>query len=99
MTEGDSKAPSASMAASICRKAGARGKHTRNIVTTPGNARGEEKSLEQDQSTVPKNGWARKTLPPMPATASAEAGQPQSWKRNNPMGRPLPAPFPTSPEC
>ena len=46
-TEGDSKAPSASIATSTCRKAGARGKHTRTVVTTPGSLRGEEKSLEQ----------------------------------------------------
>ena len=46
-TEGDSKAPSASIAISTSRKAGARGKHTRNVVTTPGRVRGEEKSLEQ----------------------------------------------------
>ena len=46
-TEGDSTAPSASIATSTCRKAGARGKHTRNVVTTPGSVRGEEKSLEQ----------------------------------------------------
>ena len=44
MTEGDSKAPSASIAASTCCKAGARGKHTQNVVTTPGSVRGEEKS-------------------------------------------------------
>ena len=46
-TEGDSKAPSTSIASSTCRTAGARGKHTRNIVTTPGSVRGEKKSLEQ----------------------------------------------------
>ena len=46
-TEGDSKAPSASIATSTCRKAGARAKHTREVVTTPGSVRGEEKSLEQ----------------------------------------------------
>ena len=46
-TEGDSKAPSASIASSTCRKAGARGKHTRNVITTSGSVRGEEKCLEQ----------------------------------------------------
>ena len=45
--EGESKAPSSSIATSTCRKAGARGKHTQNVVTTPGSVRGEEKSLEQ----------------------------------------------------
>ena len=35
-TEGDSKAPSASIATSTCRKAGARSKHTGNVKTTPG---------------------------------------------------------------
>ena len=44
-TEGDSKAPSASIASSTSRKAGARGKHTRSIATTPGSIRVEEKSL------------------------------------------------------
>ena len=52
--EGDSKAPSASIASSTCRKAGARGKHTRNVVTTPGSVRGEEKSLEQVQGNRPE---------------------------------------------
>ena len=46
-TEGDSKAPSASIATSTCLKARARGKHTRNVVTTPDSVRGEEKSREQ----------------------------------------------------
>ena len=46
-TEGDSKVPSASIATSTCRKAGARGKHTGNITTTPGSVRGEEERLEQ----------------------------------------------------
>ena len=54
--EGDSKAPSASIASSTCRKAGARGKHTRNVVTTLGSVRGEEKSLDRDKKTGPKNG-------------------------------------------
>ena len=39
------------------------------------------------QATVPKNGWARKTLPPLPATARAVAWQPQSWKRKQPDGK------------
>ena len=44
-TEGDSKAPSASIASSTCRKAGARGKHTRNIVNGTGKRkRGREES-------------------------------------------------------
>ena len=43
-TEGDSKAPSASIASSTCRNAGVRGKQTWNVVTTPGSVRGEEKS-------------------------------------------------------
>ena len=34
----------------------------------------------------------------MPATATAEAGQPQSWKRNNPMGSPIPGPHPLTSE-
>ena len=52
--EGDLKAPSASIASSTCRKAGARGKHTRNVVTTPGSVRGEEKSMEQAQGNRPE---------------------------------------------
>ena len=35
------------IATSTCRKAGTQGKHTQNVVTTPGSVRGEEKSLEQ----------------------------------------------------
>ena len=53
-TEGDSKAPSACIATSTCRKAGARGKHTGNVVTTPGSVRGEEKSLEQAPGNRPE---------------------------------------------
>ena len=53
-TEGDSKASSASIATSTCRKAGARGKHTRNVVTTPGSVRGEEKSLKQVRVNRPE---------------------------------------------
>ena len=52
-TEGDSKAPSASIATSTCRKAGARGKHTRN-VGTPSSVRGEEKRLEQSPVNLPE---------------------------------------------
>ena len=51
--EGDSKAPSASIASSTCRKAGARGKHTRSVI-------GEEKSLEQGQVNRPEE---RPSLP------------------------------------
>ena len=73
-TEGDSKAPSASRASSTCRKARARGKHTRNVVNNTGE-RKRGRVSEGNKETVPKNGHARKTLHPMPATASAEAGQ------------------------
>ena len=38
-TEGDSKVPSASIATSTSRKAGARGKHTGNVITTPGSGK------------------------------------------------------------
>ena len=79
-TEGDSKVPSASIATSTCRKAGARGKHTGNVKTTPGSVRGKRRDLNRHQVTVPKNRWARKTLPPLSATARAEAGQPQRLK-------------------
>ena len=37
-----------------CRKAGAQGKHTRNVVMTPGSVRGEEKSLKQEQVNRPE---------------------------------------------
>ena len=52
--EGDSKAPSASIASSTCRKAGARGKHTRNIVTTQveGNHPEERTNLLDSASNV-----------------------------------------------
>ena len=53
-TEGDSKAPSTSTATSTCRKAGARGKHTGNVITTPGSVRGEEKRLEQAPGNRPE---------------------------------------------
>ena len=53
-TEGNSKAPSTSIASSTCRKAGARGKHIRNVGTTPGSVRGEEKSLEQAPTNSPE---------------------------------------------
>ena len=52
--EVNSKAPSASIASSTCRQAGARGKHTRNVVTSPGSVRGEEKSHEQAQVNRPE---------------------------------------------
>ena len=52
--KGDSKAPSASIATSTCRKAGARGKHTGNVITTPGSVRGEEKRLEQAPGNRPE---------------------------------------------
>ena len=53
-TEGDSKVPSASIATSTCRKAGARGKHTENVITTPGSVRGEEERLEQAPGNRPE---------------------------------------------
>ena len=53
-TEGDSKAPSASTATSTCRKTGARGKHTGNVITTPGSVRGEEERLEQAPGNRPE---------------------------------------------
>ena len=43
--------------------------------------------MNKHQSTVPKNGWARKTLPPLPATASAEAGQTPKLKEEQPDGK------------
>ena len=86
-TEGDSKAPSASIASSTCRKAGARRKHTWNLVNdTRERKRGREVS-EGNQVTVMKNGQARMTLHPMPATASAEAGQPLKLKEEQPEGK------------
>ena len=43
-TEGDSKVPSASISSSTCCKAGAWGKHTRNVVTTLGSVREESRT-------------------------------------------------------
>ena len=86
-TEGDSKAPSASTATSTCRRAGARGKHAGNVVTTPGSVRGEEKSLEQAPGNRPEERMGPKTLPHLSATARAEAGQPQSRNRKQPDGK------------
>ena len=43
-----------STASSTCRKAGARGRHTQNVVMTPGSARGEEKSLDKEQGNRPE---------------------------------------------
>ena len=55
-TEGDSKAPSASIASSTRRKAGARGKHTRNVVNdTRERKRGREES-RKEQGNCPE-GW------------------------------------------
>ena len=63
-TEGDSKAPSASIASSTCRRAGAQGKHTRNIVNDTGERKrgreetwkgtGDEKSLGREQGNRPE---------------------------------------------
>ena len=53
-TEGDSKEPSASIATCTCRKAGARDKHTGNVITTPGSVRGEEERLEQAPGNRPE---------------------------------------------
>ena len=83
-TEGDSKAPSLSIASSTCRKAGARGKHTRNVGMIPGSLK---RVLEGKKVTVPKNGHACKNLYPMPATGSAEEGQPLKLKEEQPNGK------------
>ena len=81
-TEGDSKAPSASTATSTCCKAGARGKHTRNVVTTPGSVRGEEKSLEPGQENRPEERTS-----PSDSVSNARHRYPIAEKRNNPIGK------------
>ena len=43
--------------------------------------------LKGNKVTVPKNGHACKTLQPLPATASAEAGQPLKLKEEQPNGK------------
>ena len=96
--EGDSKAPSANIASSTCRKAGARGKHTRNVVTTPGNIIEEEKSLEQVQGNRPEERTSLQDPASNARHRYCGAGQPQSWKRDNPMGSPIPAPHPLTSE-
>ena len=79
-TEGDSKVPSASIATRTCRKAGARGKHTGNVITTPGSVRGEEERHEQAPGNRPEERMGPQDATPLSATARAEAGQPQKLK-------------------
>ena len=86
-TEDDSKAPSASTASSTCRKAGARGKYTRNVVTTPGSVRGEEKSLDREQGNRPEERTCLQDSASNATTASAEAGQPLKLKEEQPDGK------------
>ena len=98
-TEGDSKAPSAITATSTCCKAGARGKHTRNIVTTLGSVRGEEKSLEPAPGNRPKERMGpQDTCLPCPPLPEQRQGNPKAERGNNPMGRSPPAPCPLTPE-
>ena len=86
-TEGDSKAPSASIASSTCRKAGAQGKHTRNVV----NDTGERKRRREEPRKGTRQPSRRTDLPatlhPLPATASAEAGQPLKLEEEQPDGK------------
>ena len=94
-TEGDSKVPSASIATRTCRKAGARGKHTGNVITTPGSVRGEEERLEQAPGNRPEERMGPQDSASFvchrqsggKATSKAERG-------NNPMGRTSPVPRP-----
>ena len=53
-TEGDSKAPSASIASSTCRKAGTRGKHTRNVVNDTGERKRGREESRKEQGTRPE---------------------------------------------
>ena len=94
-TEGDSKAPSASIATRTCRKAGARDKHTGNVKTTPGSVRGEEERLEQ----APVNRPEERMGPQDSASLvchhqSGGRATPKAERGNNPMGRTSPAPRP-----
>ena len=90
-TEGDSKVPSTL----TCRKAVARGKHTGNVITTPGSVRGEEERLERAPGNRPEERMGPQDSASLVrhrqsggrATSKAE-------RRNNPMGRTSPAPRP-----
>ena len=85
-TERDSKAPSGSIATSTCRKAGAR-KHTRNVVTTPGSVRGEEKRLEQAPVNRPEERMGpQDTASHCPLPLVRRQGNPKAEKRKQPDG-------------
>ena len=53
-TEGNSKAPSASIPSSTCRKAGARGKHTRNVVNDTGERKRGREESQKGQGNRPE---------------------------------------------
>ena len=53
-TEGDSKAPSVSTASSTCHKAGAQGKHTRNVVNDTGERKRRREESRKEQGTRPE---------------------------------------------
>ena len=92
-TEGDSKAPSESIATSTCRKAGARGKHTGNVVTTPGSLRGEEKSREQAPGNRSEERMGQQDTASLARhRQSGGRATPKAERGNNPMGRSPPAP-------
>ena len=94
-TEGDSKVPSASIATSTCRKAGARGKHTGNAITTPGSLRGEEERLEQAPGNRPEERMTPQDFASLVShRQSGGKATPKAERENNPMGRASPAPRP-----
>ena len=94
-TEGDSKVPSASIATSTCRKAGARGKHTGNIITTPGSVRGEEERLEQAPGNRPEERMGPQDSASLVChRQSGGRATPKAERGNKPMGRTSPAPRP-----
>ena len=93
--EGDSKEPSASMATRTCRKAGARDKHTRDVITTPRSVRGEEERLEQALGKRPEERKGPPDSAPQ-ARHRQSGGRPTSKtaRGNNPAGRTSAAPRP-----
>ena len=91
-TEGDSKAPSASIATRTCRKAGTRDKHTGNVKTTPGSVRGEEERLEQAPVNRPEERMGPQDSASLVChRQSGGRATPKAERGNNPMGRTSPA--------
>ena len=90
-TEGDSKALSASIASSTCHKAGAHPERRNDIG---------ERKRGREESRIGTSQSSRQTDEPArfcfqcPLSLVQRQGNPIAEKRNNPMGRPIPAPHP-----